>query len=165
MSKFIVFLVVGYIIFSVAFPASSPKIKYNSGEYQISEYSYSEGNPETIVATVLENRSQKKGIFTGHLFDAGVRSELAVLSKKAYSKLQEIEASGQCAASFLNQNARTILAVPVNSQVMSDLFKLSRGDTVELEVVELSDPVRHVDDIEIPIKISGAEIQLVKHVT
>lgn len=96
------------------------------------------------------------------MYNAGVRFQLGLLSQDNYKEFEEVKSSGACPASFLNRNAKMVLAIPESDEVMNSLRNLEEGDEIGITSMSLRNPQREVDGHTMPIQISGAEFRLIQ---
>lgn len=151
-----------YLLYSVALPSKLPEISYDGDLYVGDEYSYIPSRAKTDNFVVFMNKEQRRGVMNSFMYDAGIRAQLGLLSKDKYQEFQLIKSSGTCPASFLNQNAKMVLAIPESEEVMKSIRKLDEGKEIMLTGIPLRNGKRKVDGHDIPLEISGAQIMLVQ---
>ena len=164
MFRLIAIIGVLYLLYSVALPSKLPEIVYDGELYVGDEFSFTPSRAKTEKLVVFMNKDQGRGVFNSFMFDAGIRSQIGVLSEEKYDEFLRIKESGACPASFLNKNAKMILAIPESEEVMKSLKNLEQGDQVRLTSISLRNPQREVDGQIMPVQISGAEIRLIQGV-
>lgn len=162
MLRFLAIIGVLYLLYSVALPTKLPEIVYDGELYVGDEFSFTPTKAKTEKLVVFMNKDEGRGVFNSFMFDAGVRSQIGVLSEEKYEEFQRIKSSGACPASFLNKNAKMILAIPESEEVMKSLKDLDEGDEVRLTSMTLKNPQRAIDGNVMPVQISGAEIRLIQ---
>jgi len=160
--RFLAIIGVLYLLYSVALPSKLPEIVYDGELYVGDEFSFTPSRPKSENFVVFMNKDQGRGVFNSFMFNAGIRSQIGLLSEEKYAEFQRIKSSGACPASFLNKNAKMILAIPESEEVMRGLKNLQEGDEVRLTSMSLKNPQREVDGHTMPVQISGAEIRLVQ---
>jgi hypothetical protein len=162
--KKIIGVVIGYFTISIGIPSINPIFNFSPDYVHIGEYTYKQGKVRNVKGIVFTNKSANSGGYLGDLYQAGIRSELGILSESDFEQFKQIESSGQCAAGFLNSNSQMILIIPEDSKTTSRIKRLQKGDEVEFKATYLTDLTRNIGDSEIPIRISGVQIALVSSI-
>lgn len=101
----------------------------------------------------------------GSVRDLGVVQEVAVVAREKYAEFKSLTAAGSCPASFLNDNATTLLLVPDEdkSALLLASMKLKEGDALLFRARELEVAYAEVKGVVLDsFEVNNAALLLVE---